>query len=85
MLILLILETNIYFITISARQRWTADQVAIIRDKLDTFFRTGKVPGKKDIDAMMGGNKFEGRTWKDIKNYVHNHHQAQKRKLRARK
>ena len=50
--------------------------MAAVRKHLDQFFKSGKVPGKADIDSAMGESILKRRTWRDVKNYIHNYHNS---------
>ena len=42
---------------------------------MSSFFASCKVPGKKDCEncLRLAGNTLMKRSWKDVKNFVHNH------------
>uniref|UniRef100_A0AAZ3PD65 Chromo domain-containing protein n=1 Tax=Oncorhynchus tshawytscha TaxID=74940 RepID=A0AAZ3PD65_ONCTS len=73
--------------TVSAQERLEAGPVAIprkqkiwgdeaqaaVRRQLGDFTKLMKIPGKKECDACIAAEPvLQGRTWKDVKNYVHN-------------
>ena len=52
-----------------------------VSKELASFLHQQKVPGKRDCDRclMKCGTALEGRSWKDIKNYVRNVNRRAKR------
>lgn len=57
-----------------------------MKRQLRNYIVTGKVPGKKDcLDCIRTEPEaLESRTWRDIKNYVHNTIMSKKRKRKQR-
>ena len=72
----------IYRYTFLVRKKWGDNEVAAIRKHLDTFLKSGKVPRMCDAELALEEPALINRTWRDVKNYVHNFNQAQKRKVR---
>ncbi|XP_029558528.1 uncharacterized protein LOC115155749 isoform X4 [Salmo trutta] len=52
---------------------WSNEAQAAVRRQLGDFTKLMKIPGKKECDACIAAEPaLQGRTWKDVKNYVHN-------------
>ncbi|XP_020317697.2 uncharacterized protein LOC109871285 isoform X2 [Oncorhynchus kisutch] len=52
---------------------WSNEAQAAVRRQLGDFTKLMKIPGKKECDACLAAEPaLQGRTWKDVKNYVHN-------------
>ena len=50
---------------------------------LQTFINSGKAPRKTDIESvLLKENCLEQRNWRDVKNFIHNIHVSQKRKVK---
>ncbi|XP_027146992.1 M-phase phosphoprotein 8 isoform X3 [Larimichthys crocea] len=55
------------------RRPWTEKEQAAVKRYLCEFIRTMKVPGKKECNACIAAEPdLGGRSWTDVKNYVHN-------------
>lgn len=61
---------------------WSEEEKSAMRQHLDKFFNTGKVPRKADIDPAMEESALSNRAWKDVKNFIHNFHNSHKNKIR---
>lgn len=65
----------------SRRVPWTDSEKRAVKAELGQFISKLKVPGKLDCDTCLKKRKeLSRRTWKDIKNFVHNTIQTVKRK-----
>lgn len=64
------------------RQKWKKEEQQAVKRHLGNHLASGKVPGKKDcLNCIMTEPKVLGaRTWRDVKNYVHNTIRSKKRK-----
>ncbi|XP_055727828.1 uncharacterized protein LOC129816888 isoform X1 [Salvelinus fontinalis] len=52
---------------------WSNEAQAAVRRQLGDFTKLMKIPGKKECDACLAAEPaLQGRTWKDVKNYVRN-------------
>nr|XP_029514840.1 uncharacterized protein LOC115128846 isoform X2 [Oncorhynchus nerka] len=52
---------------------WGNEAQAAVRRQLGDFTKLMKIPGKKECDACLAAEPaLQGRTWKDVKNYVRN-------------
>ncbi|XP_050416929.1 uncharacterized protein LOC126830572 [Patella vulgata] len=62
------------------RRYWTADEKRAVSEELGNNIRQMKVPGKLDCDrCLRKRTELSRRSWRDIKNYVHNVIQSKKR------
>lgn len=65
----------------SRRVPWTDSEKKAVKAELGHFITKLMVPGKLDCDKCLKKRKeLSRRTWKDIKNFVHNTIQTVKRK-----
>ena len=76
--LLLLFNSSVLFVLAKS---WTEDEVKAIKKHLNKFFLTGKVPRKNDIEVALEEQALTSRSWRDIKNYIHNFHRSQKKKL----
>ncbi|CAB1347273.1 unnamed protein product [Coregonus sp. 'balchen'] len=52
---------------------WSNEAQAAVRRQLGDFTKLIKIPGKRECDACLAAEPaLQGRTWKDVKNYVRN-------------
>ncbi|CAB1330369.1 unnamed protein product [Coregonus sp. 'balchen'] len=52
---------------------WGDEAQAAVRRQLEDFTKLMKIPGETECDACIAAEPaLQGRTWKDVKNYVHN-------------
>ena len=79
-----LIDNNDYVVKYLVKS-WTEEETSVVRKQLSKFFATGRVPRKEDIDPAMKEHALRNRTWKDVKNYIHNYHNSQKNKLRKKK
>lgn len=56
-------------------RRWSEEESTAVREHLSSFFASCKVPSKKDCEKCLrlAGKVLQKRSWKDVKNFVHNH------------
>ncbi|CAB1347272.1 unnamed protein product [Coregonus sp. 'balchen'] len=55
------------------QKTWSNEAQAAVRRQLGDFTKLMKIPGKRECDACLAAEPaLQGRTWKDVKNYVHN-------------
>lgn len=56
------------------KRPWSDVERRAVEDQLGKFLRLRKVPGKTDCSECVrkAGTALKARTWKDVKNYVHN-------------
>ncbi|XP_061647682.1 M-phase phosphoprotein 8 isoform X2 [Phyllopteryx taeniolatus] len=63
------------------RRPWSEREQAAVRHHMSEFLRRMKVPGKKDCNACIAAEPdLAGRSWTDVKNYVHNSIQTLRRR-----
>lgn len=63
------------------RRPWTEKEQAAVKRYLCEFITHMKVPGKKECNACITAEPdLSGRSWTDIKNYVHNTLQTMRRR-----
>lgn len=64
------------------RQKWKTEEQRAVRRHLGNYISIRKVPGKKDcLDCIRSEPEALGsRTWRDVKNYIHNTIMSKKRK-----
>lgn len=60
--------------------QWTQAEIKAVYQHLGTFIRIGKVPGKRHCDIAKKDSRLINREWKNIKYYVKNVIDTQKRK-----
>lgn len=76
-------EFRVVYLSLSAIKRnpWNKVEKRAVEEHLGTFILSKKVPGKQDCEKCIKKSKpaLTNRTWKDIKNYIHN--KTYKRKL----
>ncbi|XP_074550467.1 M-phase phosphoprotein 8 isoform X2 [Halichoeres trimaculatus] len=66
------------------RRPWSEKEQAAVKRFLCEFITTMKVPGKKECNACIAAEPdLSGRSWTDVKNYVHNTLQTIRRRNRA--
>ncbi|XP_053093359.1 uncharacterized protein si:ch211-266o15.1 isoform X3 [Pangasianodon hypophthalmus] len=67
------------------RQKWKKEEQRAVRRQLGNYISINKVPGKKDcLDCIRAEPEaLRSRTWRGIKNYVHNTIRSKKRKGRG--
>lgn len=55
-------------------RRWDDSEKAVIDVVLGKYIRLHKAPGKADCEKCIArsNGKLANRTWRDVKNYVHN-------------
>ncbi|XP_061697283.1 uncharacterized protein LOC133512056 [Syngnathoides biaculeatus] len=67
--------------TVLKRRPWSEREQAAVRHHMSEFLRRMKVPGKKDCNACITAEPdLGGRSWTDVKNYVHNSIQTMRRR-----
>ncbi|XP_020314650.2 uncharacterized protein LOC109869147 [Oncorhynchus kisutch] len=68
------LEAGPVAVTTQRKQKiWSDEAQAAVRRQLGDFTKLMKIPGKTECDACIAAEPvLQGRTWKDVKNYVHN-------------
>ena len=55
------------------RRTWSADEIQAVKRQLNHCIMTGTVPGKMDaLKAIASEPILRSRTWKNVKDYVHN-------------
>ncbi|XP_053295357.1 M-phase phosphoprotein 8 isoform X2 [Pleuronectes platessa] len=63
------------------RRPWSEEEQAAVKRYLSDFITTLKVPGKKQCNACISAEPdLRGRSWTDVKNYVHNTLQTVRRR-----
>ncbi|XP_053733413.1 M-phase phosphoprotein 8 isoform X2 [Synchiropus splendidus] len=63
------------------RRPWSEREQAAVKRYLCDFITKMKVPGKKECNACIAGEPdLVGRTWTDVKNFVHNTLQTMRRR-----
>ncbi|XP_056908605.1 M-phase phosphoprotein 8 isoform X3 [Takifugu flavidus] len=63
------------------RRPWAEKEQAAVKRYLCEFITTMKVPGKKECNACIAAEPdLSGRSWTDVKNYVHNTLQTMRRR-----
>ncbi|KAM4558342.1 M-phase phosphoprotein 8 isoform 1-T1 [Odontesthes bonariensis] len=63
------------------RRPWSAKEQAAVKCYLSEFITRMKVPGKKECNACIAAEPdLGGRSWTDVKNYVHNTLQTMRRR-----
>ncbi|XP_072253560.1 M-phase phosphoprotein 8 isoform X2 [Leuresthes tenuis] len=63
------------------RRPWSANEQAAVKRYLSEFITRMKVPGKKQCNACIAAEPdLGGRSWTDVKNYVHNTLQTMRRR-----
>ncbi|XP_061774245.1 M-phase phosphoprotein 8 isoform X2 [Nerophis ophidion] len=68
------------------RRPWSEREQAAVKHNMSEFFGKMKVPGKKDCNACIAAEPdLSGRSWTDIKNYVHNSIQTIRRRSNQHK
>ncbi|XP_034549117.1 M-phase phosphoprotein 8 isoform X2 [Notolabrus celidotus] len=66
------------------RRPWSEKEQAAVKRYLNEFITTMKVPGKKECNAcIVAEPDLCGRSWTDVKNYVHNTLQTIRRRSRS--
>ncbi|KAJ8306755.1 hypothetical protein KUTeg_015692, partial [Tegillarca granosa] len=65
------------------RKSWSEVEKKAVNEELGVFVRQQRVPGKLDCDKCLRKKpELSGRSWKDIKYFIHNRIQNMKRKIR---
>ncbi|XP_029967431.1 M-phase phosphoprotein 8 isoform X1 [Salarias fasciatus] len=68
------------------RRPWSEKEQTAVKRGLSEFITTMKVPGKKECNACIAAEPdLEGRSWTDVKNYVHNTLQTMRRRNNQQK
>ncbi|XP_054643999.1 M-phase phosphoprotein 8 isoform X2 [Dunckerocampus dactyliophorus] len=68
------------------RRPWSEKEQGAVKRYMSEFLRKMKVPGKKDCNACIAAEPdLGGRSWTDIKNYVHNSIQTIRRRSNQHK
>ncbi|XP_034430968.1 M-phase phosphoprotein 8 isoform X2 [Hippoglossus hippoglossus] len=68
------------------RRPWSEEEQAAVKRYLSDFITTMKVPGKKQCNACIAAEPdLRGRSWTDVKNYVHNTLQTVRRRNNQQK
>ncbi|XP_051938295.1 M-phase phosphoprotein 8 isoform X1 [Hippocampus zosterae] len=68
------------------RRPWSECEQAAVKHRMSDFIRRMKVPGKKDCNACIAAEAdLAGRSWTDVKNYVHNSIQTMRRRSKQHK
>ncbi|XP_037095926.1 M-phase phosphoprotein 8 isoform X1 [Syngnathus acus] len=68
------------------RRPWSEREQAAVKHHMSDFIRRMKVPGKKDCNACIAAEPdLAGRSWTDVKNYVHNSIQTVRRRSNQQK
>ncbi|XP_077392862.1 M-phase phosphoprotein 8 isoform X2 [Festucalex cinctus] len=63
------------------RRPWSEREQAAVKHRMSDFLKRMKVPGKKDCNACIAAEPdLVGRSWTDVKNYVHNSIQTIRRR-----
>ncbi|CAN9497493.1 unnamed protein product [Ophioblennius macclurei] len=63
------------------RRPWSEKEQTAVRRGLSAFISGMKVPGKKECNACIAAEPdLEGRSWTDVKNFVHNTLQTMRRR-----
>ncbi|XP_034417095.1 M-phase phosphoprotein 8 isoform X2 [Cyclopterus lumpus] len=63
------------------RRPWNESEQAAVKRYLSEFFTEMKVPGKKECNSCIAAEPdLGGRSWTDVKNYVHNTLQTMRRR-----
>ncbi|XP_077435661.1 M-phase phosphoprotein 8 isoform X2 [Vanacampus margaritifer] len=63
------------------RRPWNEREQAAVKHRMSDFLKRMKVPGKKDCNACIAAEPdLAGRSWTDVKNYVHNSIQTIRRR-----
>ncbi|XP_060909495.1 M-phase phosphoprotein 8 isoform X2 [Labrus mixtus] len=66
------------------RRPWSEKEQAAVKSYLNEFITAMKVPGKKECNACIAAEPdLCGRSWTDVKNYVHNTLQTVRRRSRS--
>ncbi|XP_041662533.1 M-phase phosphoprotein 8 isoform X2 [Cheilinus undulatus] len=66
------------------RRPWSEKEQAAVKRYLSAFITAMKVPGKKDCNACIAAEPdLCGRSWTDVKNYVHNTLQTVRRRNKS--
>lgn len=84
---------NLFFIFLGTRQKqslkrrpWSEKEQAAVKYYLSDFISNMKVPGKKECNACIAAEPdLGGRSWTDVKNYVHNTLQTIRRRNNQQK
>lgn len=70
----------------SKKKAWSDEEQTAVKRYLGNFITLMKVPGKKECNACIAAEPaLLGRSWTDVKSYVHNTLQAIRRKCYQRK
>lgn len=68
------------------RRPWSEKEQAAVKRYLSEFITRMKVPGKKECNACIAAEPdLGGRSWTDVKNYVHNTLQTMRRRNNQQK
>ncbi|XP_063067616.1 uncharacterized protein LOC134459242 [Engraulis encrasicolus] len=69
--------------TVQKKRPWTDDERSAVLSKLQKYIALRRVPGKAACDECLREHSvtLQSRTWKDIKNFVHNNIQSSSKKL----
>nr|XP_004573078.1 M-phase phosphoprotein 8 isoform X2 [Maylandia zebra]XP_012780693.1 M-phase phosphoprotein 8 isoform X2 [Maylandia zebra] len=68
------------------RRPWSENEQAAVKRYLSEFITRMKVPGKKECNACIAAEPdLGGRSWTDVKNYVHNTLQTMRRRNNIQK
>lgn len=66
------------------RKSWSEVEKKAVNEELGVFVRQQRVPGKLDCDKCLRKKpELSGRSWKDIKYFIHNRIQNMKRKSKT--
>ncbi|XP_058255761.1 uncharacterized protein si:ch211-266o15.1 isoform X2 [Hemibagrus wyckioides] len=67
------------------RKNWNQEEQRAVRKHLGNYISINKVPGKKDcLDCIMTEPEaLRTRTWRDVKNYIHNTIRSKKKKRKG--
>ncbi|XP_071394677.1 M-phase phosphoprotein 8 isoform X2 [Centroberyx affinis] len=72
--------------TTSKKKAWSEKEQAAVKRYLGDFIKIMKVPGKKECNACIAAEPdLVGRSWTDVKSYVHNTLQTIRKKFYQRK
>ncbi|XP_076843861.1 uncharacterized protein LOC143488824 isoform X1 [Brachyhypopomus gauderio] len=68
------------------RKKWGEEEQQAVRKQMGKYISLRTVPGKRDCLECIRKepDALRSRTWKDIKNYIHNTIQSNKRRMTAR-